>query len=141
MGPSEALASLLSAKGLRPTPSRLAILGAVFNASKPLSAHDVYGRVSVPGGKIGIATVYRALSSMHEKGLVSRMLSVNQFLYEPVKSDSLSHIVCSKCGKIDDVVDPDLERLKERVFKEGGYSAGNHMVTFYADCHRDECDS
>jgi Fur family ferric uptake transcriptional regulator len=119
----------------------MAILGVVAGARKPLSAYEVHLAVDGENGRIGIATVYRTLALLYEKGLLGRMMSVNQYVYEPVKSSSSSHVVCSKCGKIDDVEDPDLERLKKRVFKESGYAAGNHMVTFYADCHRDECES
>jgi len=136
----DAIREILASKGLRPTAPRVSVLAAVFESPAPESANEIHARLARKGSRVGIATVYRTLALLHESGLVGRMLSVSQFVYEPVKSDSASHVVCSRCGKINDVIDPDLERLKEKVFKQSGYAAGNHMVTFYADCRRDECE-
>ncbi len=138
--PTELTGRILSSKGLRATVSRSLVLEAVLEARKPLSAHDIHAEVNRTGGRTGIATIYRTLALLQTSGIVNKVQGVNQILFEAVRSDAQSHVVCSKCGKIDDVADPEIEKIKEKVFRKSGYSSGNHSVTFYADCHREECD-
>lgn len=137
----EDLIAGLAAKGLRMTGARHAILESICASRKPLSARDVHSALAGKGSQVGIATVYRTLALLEGHGLISRVMSNSEMLYEPILSDPLSHLVCAKCGRIEDVKDPDLERLKEKVFRKSGFHSGNHSVTFYADCHREECDN
>lgn len=131
----------LAEKGLRMTGARAAVLEGICSAPRPVSARDVHALLVRKGSRVGIATVYRTLALLETHGLISRVQSGSQFLYEPILSDPLSHLVCAKCGRIEDVDDPDLERLKRKVFRKSGFHSGNHSVTFYADCHREECDN
>ncbi len=135
----ENAARVLRESGLKATAARAQILSAMGNEDKPLAAADIYRRLA---GAIGIATVYRSLAAFARAGIAQRLpADGGEARFELHPGAAHSQLVCTKCGKIEEVADPGIERLKARVFRKSGFADGNHSLYFYADCRRQECDS
>jgi Fur family ferric uptake transcriptional regulator len=109
-----------------------------------LSAQEIHDSLRDAGGRVGTASVYRALDGMDELGLVQRVdLGDGVARYEPVHDEGHHHhLVCDDCGKVEPFEDPGLESAIERVAGGRGYSVAAHDVVLRGACedcrqHRD----
>ena len=64
------LVSRFRDSGIQVTPQRLIIAGALFQSGKHISAEELYLLVREKNPRIGLATIYRTLHLLKEKGLV-----------------------------------------------------------------------
>ena len=96
------------------TKQRQAVLRAVRESDKHLTANEVFddARRFLPG--ISFATVYNSLNYLKKEGLIGEIrFGTNAGLYDRNLSQH-DHAICSKCGKL---VDLEIS-LPERVFEE-----------------------
>jgi Fur family ferric uptake transcriptional regulator len=97
------LRATLHAKGLRATPSRLAVLGMLLEAKAPLSHGEVADLPS--GGSWDRATIYRNLMDLSEAGLVRRTdVGDHVWRFEMTRAGDHAtphpHFVCTGCGAV-----------------------------------------
>ena len=98
------LRGLVRAKGLRATPSRLAVLELLRASDAPLSHGDVADQLA--GEAWDRATIYRNLTDLSEAGLVRRTdVGDHVWRFEAVSGDhdasAHPHFVCTECGTIE----------------------------------------
>ena len=88
-------------KGLRATPSRLAVLDLLRTAQVPMSHGDVADRLA--GSSWDRATIYRNLTDLAEVGLVRRTdMGDHIWRFEAVSGDhEHPHFVCTECGNVE----------------------------------------
>lgn len=128
--------SLFEGTGLKATANRRQVLEVLGKSRAPLAAREVWRRV--PSAKTGIASVYRALAVLCEQGLARKILSCDRALYERAQADNSPQLICSRCGKVEEVTDPGLLKYNASIMKEKKLGA-RHSLMLYADCRRDEC--
>ena len=122
--------------GLKITLPRIKILQILENSPKQhVSAEDVYKMLIETGEDIGLATVYRVLTQFEQAGLVTR----NRFdggnsVFE-VKADSHhDHIVCIKCGLVEEFADDEIESRQKAIAKKFGFELTFHDLNLYGIC-------
>ena len=101
------------------------------------SAQEIHDAVRARGGRVGIASVYRALDGMDALGLVQRIdLGDGVARFEPAHAggDHHHHLVCDDCGKVEPFEDASLESAIERVADGRGYSVAAHDVVLRGAC-------
>lgn len=81
------------------TPTRLAILEIFYKFDKPISADFIYKKLK---GGINEATVYRTLSSFEKSGILKKVDLRRESICFELNNDHHHHIVCIKCGTIED---------------------------------------
>ena len=92
--------------GLKITLPRVKILTLLDKHGGHLSAEDVYKILLDEGEEIGLATVYRVLTQFESAGLVVRQnFEGGQSVFEIDNGDHHDHLVCIKCGKVEEFVD------------------------------------
>jgi Fe2+ or Zn2+ uptake regulation protein len=96
------LRGTLRAHGLRVTPQRLAVHGALRDLGRHSTAEEVLERVhgTVPG--VSLPTVYAALELLADLGLAARVHAGRAVRYDP-RADPHHHLVCSSCGAVFDL--------------------------------------
>jgi Fur family transcriptional regulator, ferric uptake regulator len=102
-----------------------------------LSAQEIHDALRASGGRVGIASVYRALDGLDELGLVQRIdLGDGVARYEPAHADGdhHHHLVCDDCGKVEPFEDAGLESAIKRVAGGRGYSVAAHEVVLRGAC-------
>jgi Fur family transcriptional regulator, ferric uptake regulator len=102
-----------------------------------LSAQEIHDAVRARGGRVGIATVYRAFDGMDALGLVQRIdLGDGVARFEPAHAggDHHHHLVCDDCGKVEPFEDTSLETAIERVADGRGYTVAAHDVVLRGAC-------
>lgn len=124
--------------GLKVTLPRLKILQ-ILEQSKQhhLSAEDVYKALLDTGEDIGLATVYRVLTQFEEAGLVVRHhFEGGQSVFEMDSGVHHDHLVCVKCGRVEEFVDNLIEKRQEEIAKQAGYTITDHSLNIYGICER-----
>ena len=125
--------------GCRITPQREMIIEAVAHAAGHASAEQVYAQVRERTKAVNLATVYRTLDLLVEKGLASRLnLGDGRVAYATRQHGPHIHLVCRQCGATFLAETSLLERLDEQLSAEYGFRADlQHlsMVGLCADCH------
>ena len=87
----------------------------------------------MPG--IGLATVYRTLKSMVEDGLLDTFITDDgQTLYRRCSSGHHHHIVCSRCGAVNDFASCDIQGLLNEIAERTGYAIDAHRLEVYGRC-------
>ncbi|MBK1686794.1 transcriptional repressor [Rubrivivax gelatinosus] len=131
----------LSATGLRLTQPRLRILE-IFRDSpvRHLSAEDVHRRALELGLDIGLPTVYRVLGQFEQARLLLRsQLEGLRAVYELNPGDHHDHLVCVRCGRVEEFADAQIEARQEAVARQRGFELQHHRLALFglcADCAR-----
>jgi Fe2+ or Zn2+ uptake regulation protein len=100
MDPDRELIDALRARGMRVTPQRLLIHRALRELGHHATAEEVLARVEP---RPPAPTAYATLDLLEELGMVRRVrASSGATLYDP-RPDDHQHLVCRRCGAVEDV--------------------------------------
>lgn len=132
---------LLKESNLRITPQRKAILQILNNSTgHHLAAESIYDLLAVEGNKrIGLATVYRTMELFEKIGLVSRLsMEKSPAQYELIIYDTPRHhhLICLKCGQLQEIDDRITEEFKDRIMQEKEFEVTNKPMKIYGYCNR-----
>jgi Fur family transcriptional regulator, ferric uptake regulator len=133
---ARALASL-QAQGLRNGGARRTVIEHLGAQPCCRSAQEIYDGIRVDGGRIGIASVYRALDQLVELRLVQRVeLGDGIARFEPSHTggEHHHHLVCDECGKVEPFLDPGLEQALEQAADRLRYGMRAHEVVLHGSC-------
>ena len=127
------LRDILSKKSLRITQPRLEILRVLKKCHKPVTiaeVQDILGKT-----KIDQATIYRTMDSFLEKKIVATYDFKDNFTrYElTVDREHHHHVVCRKCGKVENIEDCFSDEI-EKDLKKKGYKDITHYMEFFGIC-------
>ena len=128
----------LKKAGLKVTLPRLKILKILENSKEHhLSAEDIYRFLVESDEDIGLATVYRVLTQFEEAGLVVRHnFESEQAVFEIDHGEHHDHLVCVKCGRVEEFVDLVIEKRQEEIARNAGYSITDHSLNIYGICKK-----
>ncbi|KPU42273.1 transcriptional regulator PerR [Oxobacter pfennigii] len=128
------LAAAFKPKSLKLTPQRIAVYEMLKNTKAHPSAETIYNTIKEQYPTMSLATVYKTLKTLEEIGLVMELnVGEGNFRYDS-NTQPHSHIVCNKCGKVDDIEDADLSHINEAVKKHTEYTVLSSKVYFYGIC-------
>ena len=131
----------LQRKGLRNGGARRAVIDLLAAQDCCLTAQEIFDELRAEGRQVGIASIYRVLELLTEKGVLQRVdVGAGTARYEPVlpSGEHHHHLVCDDCGKVEAFADDELERALHRVESRTGYSVAGHDVVLRGAC-RDCC--
>ena len=127
----------LRSVGLKVTLPRVKILEILEKQTEErhLSAEKVYKILLNENEEIGLATVYRVLTQFETAGLVTRHhFEGGNSVFELNKGSHHDHIVCMKCGKVDEFTDSVIEKHQEDIAEKLGYELTDHSLYLYGIC-------
>ncbi len=126
--------------GLKVTLPRLKILEVMENCEQHLSAEDVYKILMKSEEEIGLGTIYRVLTQFETAGLVSRHnFEGGQAVFELEKGIHHDHLVCMKCGKVEEFLDETIEECQKKVAKKHQFLIKEHSLVIYGICNNGNC--
>lgn len=126
----------LKKAGLKNTIPRRKILEILETATKHhLSAEDIYRKLLESGEDIALATVYRVLTQFEEAGLVVKHhFEGDQSVFELDHGTHHDHLVCVKCGKVEEFMDEVIEKRQQEIAEKAGYTITDHSLNIYGIC-------
>ena len=122
--------------GLKATLPRVKILEIMERSSvRHLSAEDLYKALLEDGEDVGIATIYRVLTQFESAGLVTRHhFEGGISVFELNQGEHHDHILCIKCGKVEEFVDDVIEQRQKDIAEKSGFSMTDHSLNIYGIC-------
>jgi len=122
--------------GLKVTLPRIKILEIMEKSStRHLSAEDVYKHLLEEGEEVGLATVYRVLTQFETAGLVTRHhFDEGHSVFELNQGAHHDHIVCVKCGLVEEFVDETIEQRQKDIAAKAGFEITDHCLYIYGVC-------
>lgn len=125
--------------GQRAGGARRAVVETLAGQRCCMSAQEICDASRERGGRVGIASVYRALELLERERLVQRVeLGEGGARYEPVVPGGHHHhhAVCEHCGRLTPFEDPALERAIDRLGKRLSHTVRAHDVLIRGECRR-----
>jgi len=127
--------------GLKVTLPRLKILEMLEHSdTRHMSAEEIYRQLMDTGEDIGLATVYRVLTQFEAAGLVTRHhFEGGHAVFELERGHHHDHMVCIKCGHVDEFEDETIEKRQREKAESLGYRLIEHSLIMYGECLRKNC--
>ncbi|MBO8171631.1 MAG: transcriptional repressor [Bacillaceae bacterium] len=129
---TESIIQLLKDHAIRVTPQRIAIIKTLKELDHP-TAEEIHDHLMGEYASMSFATVYNTLRSLKEVGIVREIrCGEGCTRFELLEHDHF-HLLCKKCGQIDDIhIDSDIN-LKH-VENKSGYALTDLNIEFYGLC-------
>lgn len=123
----------LKSLGYRITGPRKLILDALSGC--PQTAAEIKNKIMLKHMDVDAATIYRTLEVLVDLGVVRKVnLANNSASFELLSGDDHHHhLVCNKCGKIEDIC-MDESTLLCSVTKHTKFKVQDHTLEFFGLC-------
>ena len=102
-----------------------------------LTVDDLLRAARDRDAQISQATIYRAVKVLVDAGVVeARHFVGGQTRYELADDgdEHHDHLICTKCDRIVEFVNDEIEELQERVAREHGFIVADHKMELYGIC-------
>ena len=122
--------------GLKATLPRVKILEIMESSPiRHLSAEDIYKLLISNDVEVGLATVYRVLTQFEAAGMVIRHhFEGGRSVFEISGDLHHDHIVCVRCGKVEEFRDEEIESRQRQIAKNLGFELTDHNLNMYGLC-------
>lgn len=125
----------LKARQYRLTPQRLAVVRILAENDEHPTVEKIHGRVKADFPTTSLATVYKTLAVLKELGEVLEIgFGDGSNRYDGVNPRPHPHLICTRCGQIQDPDMDFLDGLNERVAAETGFQVTRHRLDFFGLC-------
>ena len=109
-------------RGLKMTGQRRVIARVLSEASDHPDVEELYRRAAALDARISIATVYRTVRLLEEKGILERRdFGGGRARYEPTEHGHHYHLIDIDTGKVIEFQDPEYERLMQAIAERLGF--------------------
>jgi len=113
---------------------QLLLLAQLRMADCELSGQDLYARLRLSSQPMGLATVYRHLRMLQQRGLIRcRHLPSGEALFAPVERDE-HHLTCVDCGSTQPLDHCPMHELHLPDHKADGFQLLFHTLEFFGLC-------
>ncbi|MPZ13198.1 MAG: transcriptional repressor [Chloroflexi bacterium] len=131
----EAIVRKIRARGQRLTPQRLTVLRALVSSPHHPSADHIYREVAPTFPMMSPATVYKTIEVLKDLGEILELEfrdSANR--YDANIPQPHPHVICTQCGRIQDLEVGDMDGLIATVAARTGYYRVRPRLDFYGLC-------
>lgn len=112
-------------RGRRLTRQRKILLELIDGSGKHLDAEQLFQMAQKIDPKLNRVTVYRTLKMLKEGGLVDELdlmhQAGDQHFYETRLKGEHAHIICLRCGRVEEFFGEPLQRLRRQVEDHFGF--------------------
>ena len=126
----------LRERGLKMTTPREKVLQAFLEHEGHLSTDDVLAASRKLDPSIGQATVFRTMKLLEDAGLARDASQDNgpkkyEHAFRHAHHD---HLLCTKCGRVVEFYDPQIEKAQKRIFAKFGFTETGHWMELHGLC-------
>lgn len=133
--PQEELRSILERAGVRATPARLEILAELAREPDDVTAQVLWSRMRKRRSAVGLATVYRTLTLLQEKGAIDALSHhAGVACYRLCGPKHHHHLVCTNCHRVVEIDDCNLDSWIDSVANAHGFQATAHTIELSGLC-------
>jgi Fur family transcriptional regulator, ferric uptake regulator len=129
------LPELLVRQGVRVTRQRLEVLAELARERDDITAQELWRRLRERDSQTGLATVYRTLALLADKGVVDTLSHHGtELCYRLCTESHHHHLVCSSCHRVVEVEQCGLGSWLDSVTAQHGFVATDHRVEITGLC-------
>ncbi|HHH37652.1 MAG TPA: transcriptional repressor [Epsilonproteobacteria bacterium] len=127
--------TVLNQSGLKATNQRLGILE-VLRERGHSAIDDIYQRVKKHHPTISLATVYKNIEVMVERGVLLEVpIAGRKSQYEIKKRDHI-HLICLECGSVmDEMIEAIPQERLAQVAQRDDFLLSSSQINLYGICH------
>ena len=115
----------LQKRGIRLTRQRQLLLDLIEKSGEHLDVETLYKLANARDPKLNRVTVYRTIKMLKEGGLVDELdlmhFGGDQHYYETRKKQEHAHVICLRCGRVEEFYGDPLARLRRQVEATFGF--------------------
>ena len=135
MGDQTAIITAFDRAGLRVTEPRRSLAALIAEQDGHFTAADLVEAAQVQHLGIGRATVFRTLEVLEDLGAVERLdLPSGEHAYVGCEPAHHHHLICSRCGRTDEIEDAGLRTVVSDVARRTGYRVDDHRLELFGLC-------
>lgn len=128
------LTKVFKARSLKLTPQRIAVYEMLKNTKSHPSAETIYSSIKEKYPTMSFATVYKTLKTLGEVKLIQELnVGEGNFRYD-ANAEPHPHIVCTNCGRVDDIPEVDLSMINDTAREHTDYNILYNKTYFYGIC-------
>lgn len=129
---SKDIATFCRENGLRLTGPRKIIMQVLSEATDHPDAVELHRRVGRIDPGIAIATVYRTLNLLEEKGVLEKhTFGDGRARFESAGQEHHDHLINVETGDVIEFRSDEIERLQEEIARKHGFSIVSHKLEIY----------
>jgi Fur family transcriptional regulator, ferric uptake regulator len=134
--PKEFFIQYLKQRKQRLTPERFEVLDAVLKSDGHFDADEIFVSLKRRRSKVSRATVYNTLETLTACGILVRYRFGERLArYEcAYGADHHHHIICRRCGRIEEFIDKRIDRFARDVTSSMHYTLEHAMIHIYGMC-------
>ena len=106
----------LTEKGLKVTPQRIAVLGALMKLKNHPQAEKVIKQVRKNHPNIAVGTVYKVLDTLAGKEIIRKVKTDKDVMKYDAVLENHHHLYCTQSDKILDYFDDELDNIIKEYF-------------------------
>ncbi len=115
----------LQKQGIRLTRQRQILLDLIDKSGQHLDAESLFQLAQEKDSKLNRVTVYRTLKLLKQEGLVDELdlmhYGGDQHYYETRMKQEHAHIICLRCGKVEEFFGEPLQNLRRQIEGDFGF--------------------
>ncbi len=125
MAVAEGMKGSFKERGIRLTRQRQILLNLIDKSGQHLDAESLYHLARKEDPKLNRVTVYRTLKLLKQGGLVDELdlmhFGGDQHFYETRLKQEHAHVICLRCGKVEEFFGEPLQKLRSQVEDHFGF--------------------
>jgi len=122
---ADSIKGSLKQRGVRLTRQRQILLDLIDRSGQHLDAEHLYELAKERDPKLNRVTVYRTLRMLKETGLVDELDLMHhvggQHYYETRMKQEHAHVICLRCGRVEEFYGDPLQRLRRQIEDHFGF--------------------
>ena len=123
-----------SGKQYRYSRQRERILEVLRSTESHPTATWLYDTIKSEFPRLSLGTVYRNLAILVDQGLVQKIDAGSTFDRFEAKTEPHYHLICRKCGKIEDFEKHFFPEIDEEIRKSTDFDIEGHRIDFFGTC-------
>jgi Fur family ferric uptake transcriptional regulator len=129
------LTDRLTEAGVRPTRPRLLVLETLAAEPHDATAQEIHARLRDARNRIGLATVYRSLAVLRERGVVDELSHrTGESCYRLCQPGHHHHLVCERCHRVEELEGCEMDAWVARASRAHGFQPASHTVEVTGIC-------
>lgn len=120
---------------MRVTKQRSDIAELLTSVSEFMTAQEIHSALKSRGRTIGLATVYRNLAALADRGEIDAVAGLNgETRYRSCSNGHHHHLTCTGCGRTVEIAVDDIEAICASIANRHGFRDVQHTLEIAGTC-------